>query len=63
MITESRYAKESGLEGNKRHIFTIILALKQLCVHPMILLKGAYSRPKAPKKVKPKELNEEDTKE
>ena len=26
----------------KKHIFPIILALKQLCVHPMNLLKGTY---------------------
>lgn len=26
----------------KKHIFVIVLALKQLCVHPMLLLQGAY---------------------
>ena len=27
---------------DKKHIFVTILALKQLCVHPMLLLKSAY---------------------
>jgi hypothetical protein len=29
---------------DRKHIFAVLGALKQLCVHPMLLLQGAYQR-------------------
>ena len=29
-------------QEDKKHLFTAIVALKQLCVHPMLLLQGVF---------------------
>lgn len=42
MIVENKSVKSDLMTLDKKHIFVIILALKQLCVHPMLLLKSAY---------------------
>ena len=49
MIVENNSVKSSILQLDKKHIFVVILALKQLCVHPMLLLKGVYSKEMAEK--------------
>lgn len=42
MIVENKEVAKSANLLDKKHIFVIILALKQLCVHPMILLRSTY---------------------
>ena len=42
MIVENKEVKNSLKGLDKKHIFVVILALKQLCVHPMILLKSTF---------------------
>jgi hypothetical protein len=42
MIVQSRAVKESIDTLDKKHIFVMIMALKQLCVHPMMLLNSTY---------------------
>jgi hypothetical protein len=42
MIVENQSVKDDLEQSMKKHIFVIVLALKQLCVHPMLLLQGAY---------------------
>ena len=42
MIVSNEGLKESVKMLDKKHIFVVILALKQLCVHPWILLKKSF---------------------
>ena len=42
MIIGNQEVKSSLKALDKKHIFVVILAIKQLCVHPMILLKSTF---------------------
>jgi SNF2 family DNA or RNA helicase len=45
-IVNSATVKHTIHGHDKKHIFVIIQALKQLCVHPMILLNKIYKEVK-----------------
>ena len=42
MIVENQSVRDDLEQLEKKHIFVIVLALKQVCVHPMLLLQGVY---------------------
>ena len=51
IIVTSHKTQKSLTDLDKKHIFVTILALKQLCVHPMILLNKVYKDQLEEKKV------------
>ena len=42
MILDNNNVKNYILEEDLKHIFVIIQSLMRVCVHPMLLLRGAF---------------------
>ena len=61
LFLEDYHKKEFRKEVEVNHIFPAILALKMLCVHPVLLLRKAFMDPD--KKSKPVQQEEEDSPE